>query len=407
MIIGLAANGQDRKQLLNTYKNGSPSERVRAAEELMDFYISENKDTLVVLGEELFYYGIDHHYYPAIETGRIILAEYYVETGKTVDGITTAKALLPNMEERGDHEKLSIACKIICQGYRVERDATSAMYWAEQAVKHSKQSDDPEVQTYGLISLAECYAMKNKPDQAIKAYKDYIKKAMPLKLDRGITSAYARLGDIYRIKGNLEKAEFYFNASYKVAKRIGYTISVGHAINNLAIIYFEKGDTLKARKHFEDALQLRLKSKDKRAIADSYYNLGDYQFYIGKSELAEKWYMKSYEYAKKHQLYKEEKDALMVLANLYKSRNQFPDATKYLEMYIALGEKIETHNQRDDEKIKAKQLEFMKLESEAALEGFQDEPSLWTYFKIEWILVVLFGLIALVLAGKLRKAKPE
>jgi len=404
LLLSTSSFGLDLSQLLNTYTTGASSEKVRAAEDLMDYYIGENKDTLEVLGEELFYYGIENHYYPAIETGKIILAEYFVETGKTADGITMAKSLLPAMEERGDHEKLSRVSKLICQGYRFDKDPTSALYWAEQSVKHSKQSDDPEVQTYGYLSLAESYILNKKTKRGIQYFKEYIIKARPLKLNNGICSAYARLGDIYRQQGNLDKAEHYFNASYEIAKKTNRKTSLGHAINNLAITYFERGDTLKARTYFEKGLLLRTQNKDVNAIAESYYNLGDYEFYIGKPTLAIKWYKKSYEFAKKHHLLPQAQDALYLLARTYAKLDQHKMANKYLEDYINLEEEMKSKNMKDEQKIKEKQLEFAKLEIEAEKEGYESDKSFLDHFKPEWILIAFLGLLSIFLTMKLRKA---
>lgn len=405
LFLSFIGFGQDTRKLLVTYRTGSPSSKVKAASDLAAIYISENKDSLATLGEDLFYYGIDEHYFPAIETGKLILSEYYVEIGKTADGILTAKALLANMEERGDDEQLSIACKIISQGYRLEKDASSAMYWAEKSIKHSTKCSDPEVQTYGMISLAEAYILKNQKSKGIKEYQNYLAKAKPLGLKRGMSAAYARLGDIYRLAGDLKQAEKFFKESYSLAKELGLTTSLGHAINNLAIIYFEKGDTVKAREYFEIGLEKRLKAKDQRAIADSYYNIGDYQFYIGKTALAETWYKRSLEYARSNNLRNEQKDALFVLANLYKNTNDFKQANHYLERYIDLQDETIAQNLKDDEEIKNKQLEFMRLEIEAESEGLMSDDGFWKQISVEWIVIVVLATLSVFLALRLRKQK--
>jgi tetratricopeptide (TPR) repeat protein len=230
-----------------------------------------------------------------------------------------------------------------------------------------------------------------------------LKKAKPLGLKRGMSAAYARLGDIYRLSGDLEQAEKFFKKSYSLAKELDLTTSLGHAINNLAIIYFEKGDTVKAREYFEIGLEKRLKAKDQRAIADSYYNLGDYQFYIGKTALAETWYKRSLEYARTNNLRNEQKDALFILANLYKSTNDFKLANEYLERYIDLQDETLNENLKDDEEIKNKQLEFMRLELEAKSEGLMSDDSFWKRISVEWIVITVLGVLSLFLAFKLRK----
>ncbi len=397
--------GQDIKELHRTVNHGSPSARVKAAMDLCEVYTSENKDSLQHLGENLFYFGIDEHYFPAIETGKLILAEFYVQTGRSSDGIATAKALIGNIEERGDERQMSIICKIISQGYRNEKDAASSFFWAQESVKYSGKSEDPEVRLNGLLSLAEAYILKNKPNEGIRMYQKYIKEATPLNKHRGLSAAYGRLGDIYRQKGDLVNGEKYFQLQYEEAQRANLITPLGHAINNLAIIYFEKGDTLKARNYFEMGLKKRELANDVRAISESYYNLGDYQFYIGKPDLAEGWYIRSYDYAKQHQLRNEQKDALYALATLFKEKGDFETANMYLEQYITLEDQLVKQNLKDDEEIRSRQLDFMKKEAQAKSEGYLEEDTFWDKLKWEWIALLVFAFLSAYLTLRLVKSK--
>ena len=405
LITAAILLGQDIKELHRKVEHGSPSERVNAAQDLCKIYTSENKDSLQHLGENLFYFGIDEHYFPAIETGKLILAEFYVQTGRSSDGIATAKALIGNIEERGDERQMSVVCKIISQGYRNEEDAASSFFWAQESVKYSSKSEDPETRLNGLLSLAEAYILKNKPNDGIQTFQRYIKEATPLKNHRGLSAAYGRLGDIYRQKGDLVNGEKYFQLSFKEAQAANMITPLGHAINNLAIIYFEKGDTTKARSYFQMGLKKRELANDVRAISESYYNMGDYQFYIGKPELAKGWYIRSYDYAKLHRLKNEQKDALYALATLYKEIGDYKSANMYLEQYITLEEQLIKQNLKNDEEIRSKQLDFMKKEAQAKSEGYLEEDTFWDKLKWEWIALLVFAFLSAYLTLRLVKSK--
>ncbi len=385
---------QDFNYWHKKYTLESTSEKVYAAQKLEEIYVSENRDSLRNLGEDLFFYGINEHYYPAIETGKLILAEYYVQTGKPIQGISTAKALLGAMKERNDFTQISIASKIISQGYRVQNDANSAFYWAQRAVENSEKSQSPETRTYGLISLAEAFLMKKKSKEAIATYEKYIRLAKPLNNQRGLSSAYARLGDIYRIQGSISVAKKYFLLQLKTAKRANLTTPLGHAYNNLAIIYFEEGDTTAARNEFIKALKLRIQSNDTRAISESYYNLGDYHFYINQLDKAQFWYRKSLDYSKQQHLLVEQKDAYKAMVEVAKSTGDFELAIGYLENVIRIEGEIQRENMGDDEELAKLQKQFMELELQAAQEGFS-EKTWYTNLRWEWF-VILILLIALV-----------
>lgn len=388
---------QDIHKDWGNFRNGSGSERIQAAKELSSYYISENKDSLRVIGEELFFYGIDQHYYPAIENGKLILAEYYVSTGKTTEGISTAKALISNIQERGDEEQLSNAFRIISQGYRVEKDAKSALYWAKKAVDHAQNTIKPDHKIRGLISLAEAYYLSKDTPKAISTYLKYIEKAKKIKNYRGLSSAYARLGDIYRIKGDLKQAENFFQLSLNNAKQAKLNTPLGHAINNLAIIHFEKGDSVKARKLFEEGLNIRLKANDLQYIAESYYNLGDYQFYIGKTDLARKWYFRSFEFAKANNLKNEQRDALKALVELSKSIGDFETATSYLEQCFSIDEAIKIQQESDDNELIQLQMELYKLEVQSGInKNDTNEKHLFSNLRWEWFVIGLLLLLLIV-----------
>lgn len=389
LLLTSTGFGQTTDQLYATYQSSQQAEKVHTAEKLSDIYVSENRDSLRSLGEDLFFYGIDEHYYPAIEKGKLILAEYYVQTGKPVQGISTAKALLGAMKERNDVKQIAIAAKIISQGYRVQKDANSAFYWAEKAVKNSNQSNDPEVKTFGLISLAEAYLMKKKTAQSIATFEQYISLSKPLKNTRGLSSAYARLGDIYRLQGNLKKAEYYFQLQLSTAKAAKLSTPLGHAYNNIAILYFEKGDTISARKEFIKALNLRLKSKDLRAISESYYNLGDYHFYINQSEKALFWYRKSMEFAENNHLWAEQKDAYRAMVEVAKASGDYEMAVGYLENVLQIEAKIQRDNMEDDEELALQQKQFLEMELKATQEGFASNEHWYNYLRWEWFVIAL------------------
>jgi tetratricopeptide (TPR) repeat protein len=403
-ILGLTIFAQDIQKEWAIFRNGTSSERIHAAKELSVYYISENKDSLRSIGEALFFHGIEEHYYPAIENGKIILSEYYVSTGRTTEGITTLKALISNIQERGDEDQLSYVSRIISQGYRDERDAKSALYWAKKAVNHSKKTIQPESQIKGLISLAEAYYLAKDTPKAIDTYLEYIEEAKKQGNVRGLSTSYARLGDIYRVKGDLIKAEKYFTLSLEKAKIAKLITPLGHAINNLAIIHFEKGDTVQARKLFEEGLSLRLKANDVKSISESYFNLGDYQFYIGKNELAKKWYLKSYDFAKANNLKAEQSDAMKALIGLSKSIGDFEGATTYLEQCLLINEELSLQQESDDNEILQMQMELYKLEVQSGItKNDNSEKTFFNEIRWEWFVIFMLVLILILVIRTKRK----
>ncbi len=394
ILLSIHAFGANTRKELEKLKSGSALERIKAAETLNAIYQSEARDSLRYVGEKLYFYGIQNHYYPAVEKGKIILSEYFILTGKVIDGITTLKAMIPTIVQRNDSKELCLIAKIISQGYVLERDAKSAQYWAEKSVKHAKDSKNKQLRSDGLLVLSEAYLLSGKSEKALATLHRYEKIVCNEKNERKKSAVYAKLGDFFMRKGDLIRAEGYFLSSYESAKKTTLISPIANALNNLAIIYYENNDLQNSKRFFLKALQLRLKVNDFKAVSESYYNLGDFYYYNNDLENAQKWYVKSLKTASNYQLKSEQNDALNALAELCKAQNDFEGANNYREQQLALLNKIELDNRVDEEEIKALQLEM--LQSEVSAKAIDTDNKVGIILKWEWG-VIAFLLLFLIL----------
>ncbi len=344
--------------------NGNEVERVEAAKELNAYYQFQSIDSLRIVGETLFFYGIDNHYQPAIEFGKIVLSQFYIMTGRVNDGIVMAKSTLQVLQERGDPELLSQVCRIIASGYLKLEDGNSSMLWAKKTITYTENNPDAKYPMAGMMTLAEAYFLKNQESKAISAYKKCATKAIHLKNDLVLSSAYSRLGDIYRISQQLDLAEKFFRLSFEAAGKTNLKSTKAHALNNLAIVYFEKGDTSNARRYFLDALAIRKAINNVKFISESYYNLGDYHFYLNQYDQALAWYEKSALFAQNNQLLKEEKDGLLAMARVYKVNQSFDEAISCLEKAIFLMSDLKLKQNSINEELTNLQYEIWKTDFE-------------------------------------------
>ncbi|MDR0802445.1 tetratricopeptide repeat protein [Fluviicola sp.] len=391
------AQSIDPRKKWKQLTRGDESERIEAAKELSVYYQSESIDSLRMVGEILFFYGIDNHYQPAIEFGKITLAEFYVMTGRINDGIVIAKSTIQALQKRDDLELLSNVCRIIASGYRKLEDGNSSMLWAKKAITYTKNDPEAKDRTAGMISLAEAYLLKHKERKATQIYQDYIVKATEAKNYRGLSSAYSRLGDIYRISQRLNLAEKYFSQSFQAAQKTNLKSPKAHALNNLAIIYFEKGDTSKAHSYFMDALAIREVVNDVKAISESYYNLGDYHFYLDQFPEALSWYEKSAQIAEKWHLLSEEKDALLSMARVYRKMNVFDEATRCLEKTVIILSDLKLKQSADDEELTHLQHEIWKTDfGQREGKEIRQESSFWFYTLLISIAGLLVTIVLLV-----------
>ncbi|ASS47803.1 MAG: hypothetical protein A3D31_18755 [Candidatus Fluviicola riflensis] len=397
---------QNITALLEDFRNGTGKERVYACEKLTEYYNAESQDSLKILGEDLFLYGIDNHYYPAIERGKITLAHYLLTIGKHADCIAMTKALLSNMEERGDDQMLGTACRLIALGYIHQKDQKSSYYWSLRAIRHDKRSDNPVTKVKSFQMLGETYILKHEYQKAIETYQRYITVLKKHKEYQKVSMGYARLGAIYQLKEDYGIATRFFRYSMEYAKRTRFTTNpVAHAYNNLAIVYFESGDTAQARAYFEKALELRLKIRNSKAISESYYNLGDYYFYTSDNDKAIFWYTKSLDFSRKNNLKNETSDALKALAEVAKSMNDYKGSTIYMEQEQAIQREIQLQNSEDDNELSRLKEQIIRMEIETDVENSGINSPEKGVAKLKWEWLVIGGLSVIVVFILLRRKK--
>lgn len=371
-------------------EKGSGPERIEAAKQLTSYYDSESLDSLRLVGEMLFFYGIDEHYQPAIEWGKIILAEFYVLHGRMHDGISMAKELIPDLQERSEYDQLNKIYRTIASGYRKLGDGNSTLVWAQKAVMANKQIPNNKEPYAGQPLIAEAYLLKNNIKKALEIYLEYIQLVQKDQNYRRLSSAYARIGDIYRLQGNLTEAEKYFKLSYQQALKTNLTTPKTHALNNLAIIYFENGNLAAAKENFTLAMELREKINDVKSICESYFNMGEFYFYTNAYKEAVTWYNKSISLAQKHQLLQEERDACVALAGVYKAQGEYDEAFIKMEKALAISNQIKINELNDEEDLTALQHEIWKSTNHTN----EENATAKSYSKLILILGITCGFLA-------------
>lgn len=398
-LVFFSSSTWSQNHSYSAYLKLENAQKVEVAEELANYYLSENIDSLLVLGEQLFFLGIDEAYPPAIETGKIFIAEYFIQTGKIHKGIELLKPMLSIADEQHDN-KLKIAItKRITLGYCKAQDAKSALVWAKRLQDYKQGEKDIKTKIEGDLLYAEALLLNKKSKEAIGVYQNYINQAKQIKFYRGLASAYAKLGDTYRLQGDLKQAKDYFNLSLEAGKKSKLSTPQANAINNLAIIYFEENNLKKALENFNSGLDLRKKANNFRGICESYFNLGEYYFYTNDFTQAEFYYRKSEEFAAANELFIDQRDALKGIATCKKSTQDFEEACTIQEKIIHLQQEIRDRELTDDEDLSRLEQEIWKND----YQNNQTEKSPQKINYIPWILGMGFLMTVLLLIWKRKK----
>jgi tetratricopeptide (TPR) repeat protein len=100
-------------------------------------------------------------------------------------------------------------------------------------------------------------------------------------------------GISFDIRGEGDKAIYYYTKSLKIRQQIGDKQGEAASINNIGIIYDNKGDFDKAIEFYNKSLKIREDIGDKRGVASSLSNIGNIYNFKGQAKEAIQYYTKS------------------------------------------------------------------------------------------------------------------
>jgi len=110
---------------------------------------------------------------------------------------------------------------------------------------------------------------------------------------KNISDIYINIGNSYYYEGLLDSTLAYYKKSYELFLKTNDTLEIASAINRLGLIFRVKNDYQKAYSYFMQSLELNKKINNTKGIADLYNNLGIISERLGKEEEAIKYYQKS------------------------------------------------------------------------------------------------------------------
>jgi tetratricopeptide (TPR) repeat protein len=157
---------------------------------------------------------------------------------------------------------------------------------------------------------------------------DNMKKAESLTNNKkDLMYIYNWTGLILNGMGYLDDALLYSSRSLSLAKDLGNTTMQATLINNIAAIYYDKGELDKALSYYEESLSLETNEKDKAVtynnIANVYDKKGDYQ-------KAVEYFQKAIEIDEKYGDYHNASKHKLNLGNTYREMKDYENAEKYL-----------------------------------------------------------------------------
>lgn len=401
IVFNVVSISQTRKEVNKNWKllkTGSSEDRIKSAGFLHEYYTGENMDSIRIVGETLFKFAVDNDDYSCLEESKIILSESMIFNQKSTDAIIILKNILKNSENRNDKKQSAIISNYISEAYVYLKDGKSALVWSKKSTLFKNNLKESE-KIKGQITLAESYFLLNNKKKGKQILIQLIPKLNKNNEFKRLAVTYGVLGRVYLEEFDFEKSKECFINQKKYSEKINLPIPISNSLNNLAIIDYENGKHKESKEKFKKALDLRLKSGYKKGISESYYNLGDYYFYLNDFENAKFWYLKSEKFCKNNNLYFEQIDALKALTQIAKSNKDYEEACNLFdEILKAQKTQSELQSKIDDD--------WAEINRQIILSDFEITQSNKKITKtnyIEWTLISILIVFVILLSLKLKK----
>ncbi len=349
--------------LYKALKN-QPEKRFENIEKLRSIYMKNTVDSLYSLGNYTLQTGIDEDNYSMMILGKLILANYYVRSGKPDLAQNYLKECIFYAKKKNNFQRLADAENLMGMSYLLSNNHPKAITYFIRSYETSKKLPDDNEEFQGQINLAEVYLRDGQLDLAEAEVLTYLERVKKMNLQTAIKRSYDMLGKIYLAKKETDLGFQYFQKSLLIALKENSHIPKAHSYNNMAIAYFENDELLLSKLNFTKALEMRIKAKDLIGISESYYNLGDWHYFQEMYSEAIPLYMQSLSVADSNNLLKEAADAVYKIALCYDEIGNYQLASEYYSKYIDAIKSIFKLNQTKQLDMQRMAYEFQRQEDE-------------------------------------------
>lgn len=300
------------------------------AEVLKDYYIKNNLDSLLVLGNCLVSYG-EKDQYRFKSLGKRYVASSLLRKGRFQESIRLLDQAISLINTGGRGAELSETYNELGNAYFSIGNYSNASkaYW--KSVESGEGSTDETAAYNGLIGLGKTYCSSGDTILGVKLIRSFLEKVVKADKYESAADACAYLGMIFGLKGREGLSQAYYSISVDYAKMSTSKTHLANAYTNMAILKFTDNESDSARYYFTRALNLRIALGNARTITESYFNLGVLELSGGNLSDAELYFKEGLKKSNESGLLADERDMLNELEAIYTQVDN-QDALKRIQL---------------------------------------------------------------------------
>jgi len=208
-----------------------------------------------------------------------------------------------------------------------------------QGISLAIQVDNQEQRALLLQAAGVAYRFMNKPDEAMRNYKESMEINRRLGLKRLLAVNLVEMGLVQSSQGKPDEALSSFEQALKIQKEIGIKKEVGDTLIDMATVYQDRAQYDKALQALKESLQIQRDTGDENYLALCLDMIGGIYLARGDSDNAFSYYQQSLQLREKLNVPGDIADSLAGLGAAYQATGQYDQAVSTILKAIDLWRK--------------------------------------------------------------------
>lgn len=175
-------------------------------------------------------------------------------------------------------------------------------------------------------------------DRALKNYETALGLFRDIDLIAGIATSLDNIGHIHWVRGDFEEAKTFFNAGLHLRRQTDEPKAIALSLSHIGSVLLQQGDLKSSMVYFRESLELRKAADDKQGVVDSFNNLGCLLLERGDVDGAQTLLEEALETARSIGYRGSESVVLNNLGELHLQEHRTREARQYLESAMKVAE---------------------------------------------------------------------
>jgi len=322
--------------------------------------------SLIPLWEETDF--IDKHVNSYIHIGNI-----YFHQSKYPEALEAYSDGLVLAEEAGLTQRIANHSLNIGNVYYYMSDYAKSLEYFQKAINTYQQMDSSINAAYAYLGMGNVFADMGMIDNALENYKKSLQISESLNVTRNTEEVYLSIGSIYYDSNDLKKAHEYYLLALEMAEENNNTYTLAKCFENIGIIHAANQEYEKAIQNYNRALDIAKSNSFNLITVSTYHNKSLSLMRMGNTDQALTIALESLNLSRELSMLSQETETYRVIAEIYKTQQNFKMALSYFENYKAYNDSLfNLEKQRQINEIDAKfqltqkqqEIDFQNLELE-------------------------------------------